>query len=290
MNTYAKIVLSSLVFTTWACTAKGQASSPPPTAAGELNPDAIVDYHESLEPDGRTLIYRSVKVQSLDEPGKQVVIGQVLERTDDGNFRLVPGRQPAEADLYRQKLCQKLGGVDISNDNGGLIIGPGTVDGAACKGPSPNSKASKYLPKAFLIENGVVKDASNPLEIDGEPSGWITPAASDYVTPSAPSRAVVANQNFTVGGRVLYGSTSAGMATGRLTVMNRCIGIGIPAYRPSPPTVWSRASPRPSSRAARLGFRRAVAGPRRFPRTAQNGVSAAPGHRRCRPFPDPAPA
>ncbi|RUL79734.1 hypothetical protein [Dyella choica] len=227
MKNLAKIILPGLVFawaTPLACMAEGQKTAPTLSAFGSLSPDAIVDYHESLEPDGRTLIYRSVKVVSLDESGKQVVIGQVLERTRDGNFRIVPGRQPEEADLYRQKLCQKLGGVDITNDGDGLIIEPGTLDGVACRGPSPNSKASKYLPKAGLIEGGVLKDTT--MENSGsEPSSSAAPASSDYVNPVAPSTSVVVNTNFAVHGTVQYGSTQSGMATGRLTVMNKCVAF-----------------------------------------------------------------
>ncbi|GLQ87037.1 hypothetical protein [Dyella flagellata] len=230
MKKHASIILPGLMFIPLACMARGQNTTPSPQALGALNPDAIVDYRESLEPDGRTLIYRSVKVDSLDEAGKQIVIGQVLERTQDGNFRLVPGRQPEEADLYRQKLCQKLGGIDISNDNGGLIIGPGTLNGAGCKGPSPNSKASKYLPRAGSIEGGVLKESET--EKSGEPSNPFAPVTSDYVNPAAPNTSTITNQNFTVYGRAFYGSTKAGMATGRLTVMNRCVAFQTDAVVP----------------------------------------------------------
>ena len=111
---------------------------------------AIVDFHEMKTADGKTVIHRSIKVPDPDLPGKTLVIGQVLEPTPDGGLLIIPGKQPVEADVYRQRLCQKLGGIDTTNESRVIIQGT-ALDATSCKQPS--SQAAKDLPKSGLLIN-----------------------------------------------------------------------------------------------------------------------------------------
>ncbi|GLQ88561.1 hypothetical protein [Dyella flagellata] len=182
----------------------------------------VVSYAEKINADGETIIRRSIEVDSPDEPDKKIRIGQVLKKLENGDLLLVPGQQPEDADVYRQKICQKMGGIDVTNQSQ-VVISEETLDGGSCK--QPNSKASKYLPKAGAIVNGTFKE-SPKLKNNGESQTNISgglQATPNYVTPVAPNTSVIVNQNFFTIGTSYYGTTVAGMVSAKLTVMGRCV-------------------------------------------------------------------
>ncbi|RUL76611.1 hypothetical protein [Dyella choica] len=182
----------------------------------------VVSYTENTNADGKVIIHRSIEVDSPDEAGKKIVIGQVLEKQENGELLLIPGQQPENADVYRQKICQKIGGIDVTNQSN-VVIGEETLDGGSCK--QPNSKASKHLPKAGAIVNGTFKESPDLKINDGSEaniSGSLQ-ATSNYVNPVAPSTSTIINQNFYTIGTSYYGTIVVGMVSAKLTIMGRCI-------------------------------------------------------------------
>lgn len=62
-------------------------------------------------PAGPARVRCTILTTDPDNPQKAVTIEQVLMRTGPDKLTFVRGEQPADATLYRQRLCKKMGAV-----------------------------------------------------------------------------------------------------------------------------------------------------------------------------------
>jgi hypothetical protein len=132
MNCFTALASSALCCATFPSSGLAQESHAEGNRFTPATLPGVVAYAEHINGDGEVIIHRTIEVESPDEPGKKIRIGQVLKKLQDGYLLFVPGQQPEEANAYRQTLCQKTGSKDATNQSY-VIISAETLDGGACK-------------------------------------------------------------------------------------------------------------------------------------------------------------
>ncbi|AJY31329.1 hypothetical protein BTM_3708 [Burkholderia thailandensis 34] len=116
--------------------------------------DSLVNYQEFKMPSGPDRVRRTILTTDPDDPRRTVTIDQVLTRTGPDKLTFVRGEQPADATLYRQKICQKMGGVDATND-GEITINDQILNFSLCRTVGQQPVSNKNASAAKLPDYGI---------------------------------------------------------------------------------------------------------------------------------------
>ncbi|WP_080432184.1 hypothetical protein [Burkholderia ubonensis] len=115
---------------------------PDASSAAANTQDSLISHQEFKMPAGPARVRRTILTTDPDDPHKTVTIDQVLTRTGPNKLTFVRGEQPADATFHRQKLCKRMGGIDVTNDSE-ITINDQILNFSLCKNVAQQPVANK---------------------------------------------------------------------------------------------------------------------------------------------------